>query len=990
MFVFSMASAQVHQEIWRNNPDLPFEELVQKIEDHYRGKDKGRGTGYKQFKRWEYYHSTRLNERGYIQNVPARTLEEYLDYRAKSLPPEDNTNFDCTWEQTGGHAYEKVVSGHNGGLGRIHAVVLDPDDANIIYAGTPAGGLWRTTNGGGTWDPSNGNSYWEPLTDGIPSVSVSGIAIDPTSPMSARTIYILTGDGDGSDNPSIGVLKSFDGGETWFQTGLSFDLNAGFGNFTFGYKLLMAPDDPNTLYAATTSGLYRTTDGGITWGPPILNGVVTDIEFRPDDPETIYAVTPTTFWRTTNGGDDWDPITCGVTNTGVRMALAVTPADPNYVYILSGGNLQDGMGMNLAGTFRGVYLSTDGGDCFTQQSTTPNILDSSTDGSDTRQQATYDLAFAASSTDENLIFVGGINTWRSDDGGQNWERITFWNENSAGAGDYNHADVHTLDYIGNTLYSGSDGGVYYSDNDGDDWINISQGLRITQFYRIDVFSDEDVDYVMGGAQDNGLNQIRDEGSGFGPLEHWEGADGFGVVTDVENGYTFGAIQFGTLFRFEYPGGSFDDKSPPQAGNGPFLSPVAIDHAPDPDAIFVGIQDVYRSDDSGDSWTNISNGLIDNNDCRMIGVAPSDGNYVYVVKPNNIYRTTDGGTSWTDITDTLPVGIGSRLTYVTIDPNDPDRIWLTMGGFVRFTTNGYNAGNKVFYSDNGGDSWVNISDNLPNLPANCIVYQSGSNDGLYVGMDVGVYYRDNTMDDWVLYSNGLPNAIIAELEINYSTGKLYAGTFGRGAWCTDLFSSCNPVCLDCPDFTEIHSLSNKYSSESCITSSSQVYDETNIIYSAEDYIHLQENFHVQSFNEGTFHGLIDECDPAPGFLSDNIANLRAISGYYVGELPGSASLSFEQEETTDPSLQEQVRINAYPNPTYNEVTLDLEFLSEGDLQIMVYDILGHAVRWLENGVPVEAGSFRRTYNLAELPGGTYVVELKLNEQRYYQTIIKLAN
>ncbi|MEO1714651.1 MAG: hypothetical protein AAFU60_15070, partial [Bacteroidota bacterium] len=421
------------------------------------------------------------------------------------------------------------------------------------------------------------------------------------------------------------------GGETWFQTGLRFDLNAGSGNFTFGYKLLMDPDDPNTLFAATSNGLWRTENGGIEW-ELVLTGSVTDIEFRPDNPEVIYAVTPTTFWRSELGGDMFDDITCGITNTGVRMALAVTPADPDYVYILSGGNLQDGMGANMAGTFRGLYQSTNGGDCFMQQSTSPNILDISANGTETRQQATYDLALAASNTDAEVIFVGGINTWRSTNAGVDWERVTFWNENSAAAGEYNHADVHTLDYIGNTLYSGSDGGVYRSDDDGENWTNLSQGLRITQFYRIDVFTDDGTDYVMGGAQDNGLNQIRNSGSGFGPLEHWEGADGFGVVSDVDNGYTFGAIQFGTVFRFEYPSGSFDAKSPPNAGDGPFLSPIAIDHNPNPDHIFAGLQDVYRSEDSGDSWTNISNGLIDGNDCRQIALAPSDGNYVYVTKP----------------------------------------------------------------------------------------------------------------------------------------------------------------------------------------------------------------------------------------------------------------------------------------------------------------------------------------------------------------------
>ncbi|MEO1713795.1 MAG: 3-coathanger stack domain-containing protein, partial [Bacteroidota bacterium] len=396
-------------------------------------------------------------------------------------------------------------------------------------------------------------------------------------------------------------------------------------------------------------------------------------------------------------------------------------------------------------------------------------------------------------------------------------------------------------------------------------------------------------------------------------------------------------------------------------------------------------------DIGPAIPTISNGLIDGNDCRQIALAPSDGNYIYVTKPNNLYRSTDGGTTWDDITNTLPVGIGSRLTYVAVHPTDPDQVWVTMGGFVRSTINGYNIGNKVFFSDDGGDTWENISDNLPNLPANCIIYENGSNDGIYVGMDVGVWYRDNTMDEWVLFSNGLPNVIIAELEINYTTGKLHAGTFGRGAWSTDLFSACNPICLDCPDFTEIHSLSNKYSSESCITSSSQVYDETDVIYSAEDYIHLQDNFHVQSMQEGTFHGLIDECDPGPGFMLANFANVREIPGYYAGELPGAVQLQSTEEAGREwnGASTETVQIHAFPNPTYAEINLEAELLVAGDLSIMVYDILGNAVRLLEADLPVEAGNYRQGYDLTELAGGTYLIEMKLNDQRYYQTFIKLS-
>jgi photosystem II stability/assembly factor-like uncharacterized protein len=985
LFIYSSGMAQVHQNIIRDNPDLSFDELVQLVEAYYEDKDKGRGSGYKQYQRWKFFNETRLDENGNIHNVPRRLLEEYMSHRnnedASRTP--SNLNYNCEWEAVGGHAYSRVVSGHNGGLGRVNAIVFDPDDMDIIYAGTPAGGLWRTTNGGGTWNPANNTSNWEPLTDGIPSCSVSGIAIDPDSPSNSRTIYILTGDGDGSDNPSMGVLKSFDGGDTWFQTGLNFDLNAAV--FEFGYKLLMHPEDSDVLYAATNLGLYRTTDAGINW-ILILGGRITDVEFRTDDPETIYAVTPSTFFSTTNGGDDWTSTTCGITNAGVRMAIGVTPADPDMVYILSGGNILDGMNNPIPGLFNGVYRSTDGGDCFTQMSNSPNILDGSVTGNDTRQQANYDLVIAISPTDENEVHVGGINSWRSYDGGVNWTQTAYWNENVAAAGDYNHADVHAMEYRGNALYSGSDGGVYVSTNNGDDWVNLSQGLRISQFYRIAAFTDGGTDYVMAGAQDNGLNQLRDAGSGFGALEHWEGADGFGCSVDLANNIVYGAIQNGSIYRFNYPGGAFSEITfPPLDGTGAFLTPHTFDPNTATGTLHVGYADVWSTDDQGGSWNNISNGNIDNNLCRHIEVAPSDTNTIYVVKPNNLYRTTDGGSSWNDITGTIPVGVGSVLTYITIDPTDPDRIWVTLGGFVRFTVNGYNVGNKVFRSVDGGTTWVNMSEGLPNVPANCIIYENGTSDGLYVGMDVGVYYRDNSMSEWLLFSNNLPNAIVADMDINYSNNKLYVGTFGRGVLCTDLFSSCNRVCLSCPVFDEIHSLPNTYSSEDCIYSSSTVYDRTPVTYAAEEFILLQEDFHVQSYNDAIFRGVIQDCDLAPSPMA-LIGNKRALSGFYVGELPNQGSgkaLVLSNNRT------EQIKSpgKLFPNPTLGNFRLEFQVNSPGPISIVTYNSLGKRMKILEQDLQVSSGIFRNNYSIQDLPNGTYYIEVKTNEQSYVYTLIK---
>lgn len=975
LLAYLSSSAQAYREIIDKNKDLPFNQIVEKVNAFYGDKYVARGSEYKQFKRWEFFNQRRLDEHGRIQNVPKRLLEEFTKYQSAYQPPV-HLNYDCNWQSLGGPAYELIVSGHNGGLGRVNCITFDPANSSIIYVGTPVGGLWRSDNGGGTWNPGSTTSNWTPLSDGLPNIGVSGIAIDPNSPTSSRTLYILTGDGDGGQTPSIGVLKSLDGGATWYQTGLTW----GNSQFIFAYKLIMHPTNANILFAATDIGIFRTQDAGITWTNE-QNGRFFDIEFKPGDPTTMYATTANNFFRSTDTGDNWTAVNCGLTNTGIRMAIAVTPANANYVYVLSGGNLLDGMGNNMAGTFRGLYRSTDSGQCFTVRSTTPNILDNSQTGNMTRQQAGYDLSIAVSTTNAELVQVGGINCWRSNDGGQNWVRTTYWNESTTPASDYNHADVHALEYLGGTLYSGSDGGIYMSTNDADDWSNISQGLKITQFYRIAAFTDG-ADYIVGGAQDNGLNQFVDSGAGFGNLQHWEGGDGFECTVDTGNDLIFGDNQNGGINRYNYMTNAFTDVTPAAAGSGAWLTPIVFDAVNG--VLLGGYQDIWTTNDSGGSWTNLTNGNIGAGLCSHIALAPSNASVIYVSKylgPGaSMYRSNDGGTTWTQINGTLPVG-NNVITYFAIHPTDANRIWVTLGGFAEDTNEGYQAGNKVYMSTDGGANWQNISGTLPNLPANCIIYENGSANGLYVGMDVGVYYRDDNMSDWLLFSNDLPNVIINELDINYTTNKLYAGTFGRGVWCSDLFSACNRVCLNCPNFSGLQSPSNTYYSENCIYSSAEVFDSTSIVYQAEEFILLQDKFHADAVDGSLFQGRINTCNPAANLIQ--VANLRDLPGFYIGHLPNLPNQSIASVNRNNASP-----FKVYPNPTLGSINVESDLNQRGLVEITLYDITGRKLEVLHERQYEEQGPFSKQFDIHQLKNGTFIVEFNYNGMRSFQTILKI--
>jgi PKD repeat protein len=189
--------------------------------------------------------------------------------------------------------------------------------------------------------------------------------------------------------------------------------------------------------------------------------------------------------------------------------------------------------------------------------------------------------------------------------------------------------------------------------------------------------------------------------------------------------------------------------------------------------------MFKSTNQGTSWSQIGTMSGSTSSVVEFAIAPSNNQIIYSIQGNTLYKTINGGTSWTNVTGTLPTG-SAQLTWVSVKDINPNSVWVTFSG--------YSAGNKVFYSSNGGASWTNYSTGLPNLPTNCVTYWNGSNNGVYVGCDVGIYYRDSTMGSWMSYNTGLPNVSVRDLEIFYPLGKIRAATYGRGVWEADLYDN----------------------------------------------------------------------------------------------------------------------------------------------------------------------------------------------------------
>lgn len=764
MFALQTAIAQPWMEnVKSENPTL--QEIKKAFYDYWKDRPVEKGMGYKQFKRWEYYWEQRILPDGTFPS-PSATWDAWQDYIATHPTEANKMSSAANWQFKG----PSTTPGGYNGLGRINCIAFHPTNANTFWVGTPAGGLWKTTNGGSSWTTN---------TDNLPVLGVSDIAIDYTNP---NIMYIATGDGDmgslsaltgspAGDTKSIGILKSTDGGVTWNTTGMNWNVTSA----KLIRRLVMNPVYPQELTAATSDGLWRTLNGGTTW-TQVKTGYFIDVEFKPNNSDTLYASTfalgNAQIFRSTDYGTTWNVV--ATIPSAMRINLAVSPAWPGLV---------DALCANTSGGLAGLWYSSNSGASFSQYFTAScnnNMLNGCAPSSlGCGGQGHYDLAYAINPNNASEIWLGGVNTYRSTDGGSNWNLKTFWTTGSTNCGSNPgvatvHADKHFIAFHplqANTVFECNDGGLYKTTNGGTTWTDLSNGLQISQIYRIGV-SQTITNNIICGLQDNGSREIYNN--------QWyeqTGGDGMECIIDYTNANTeYASYAYGVIYRTYnfWSNQTTISQNIPGQPQGAWVTPFVI-HPTNPNILYAGYDKLYRSTNQGNSWSAISP-VLTTDLLRSVCVAPSNPNTIYVATFDTLYLTTNGGTNWYYV----PLGIpNAKITYITVDPTNSQRVYITLSG--------YSAGNKVYMSPNGGSNWYNYSGTLPNVPVNCIVYQNGTNEGLYVGTDVGVFYTDGSMNDWITYQTGLPNVVVTELEISYNNNKLWAATFGRGLWNSDLYS-----------------------------------------------------------------------------------------------------------------------------------------------------------------------------------------------------------
>ncbi len=841
-----------------------------------------KGSGYKQWKRLEWYYENRLDADGNIpdaQQLKQTALQKAAAMKQFSINNPNSPNaFTASWGLVG----PNNVTSADKGIGRINRLAYHPTDPNTLYVATAGGGLWKTTNGG---------TSWQALTDGLPNLNLSGVAVHKTNP---NIIYILTGDGDATGGSpfglalgkySTGVLKTTDGGITWNKTGLSWTETNGIA----AYALVMHPSNFNILMVATENGIYRTTDGGVNWTLTFssFGGYrVFDIKFMPNNGQIVYAgVEGGTLIRSVDGGVSWSDKFQSPSTPSRRITIAVTPAYSTAVYLLIENKEND-----YVRAFQGIYYSADTGNNFVRRSPTiPNVMDN--DGLDSMRnsQGSYNLALAVSPFDQDLVNAAAIRLFRSTNGAQNLSFI-----NNSNPANY-HVDVHELSYgpSTNALYMCSDGGIYKSLNDGLSWTSINGNLAITQYYKISV-STSNVNTVLAGAQDNGHHLRTSLSQTF---DRVLGADGMDNAISASNPMIMYATQQNGVFNRSSNGGanfSFlasDSSLWPSVGMVPlsfWLTPISVTST-NPNFLYMGYQPLIKAVNSSGVWNFTAVGQNTGNSNPVSGrtlvkVGPGNANLVYA--GNNAYedsngdlsaaiwRTADGGNTWKRFTAgndyLLP------FTDLAMNPDDHGEIWVTVGRYL--------ADKKVFRSSDSGTTWINITGSLPNVPINCIVYDDNNgapDDAVYIGTDIGVFYRDNTLSDWIPFSDGLPVVEVTDLEINEANGLLRAGTYGRGVWQTALYSS---ACLPSLFFSAGSHPPSEPGFFPVVTNIISVAEITglgaNIQYKAGQRVTLNPGFRIDASTGAKFISYLGPC-PGGGVPPTYTApTMNRLSGYLI--------------------------------------------------------------------------------------------------------------
>ena len=655
--------------------------------------------------------------------------------------------------------------------GRTLCLAVHPLDTNILWAGSASGGLWKSTSAG------YGETAWERVETGFPVLGVSAIALDPSNP---DIVYAGTGEVYNLENSApnvairttrgtygIGILKSTDGGATWAKS-----LDWSYGDLRGVQDIKINPMRPATVYAATTEGLLRSYNAGASWQTVHNKPMAVDIEINPVDTNKIYVThgsldddAASGVFRSVNGGASFSKMTNGLpASYSGKTLLGVCAGNPNVLYASVGNSFNQ----------EGLYRTDNGGNNWTQVNTKDVCA----------YQGWYSHDVSVHPTNPDIFLWGGIDAWKSIDGGALVEKKTLWYNwffgqvpvgGPEGPGDYVHADIHRVYWQKNDpdkVYLVTDGGIFVSYDGGETFEGRNGGYQTQQFYANLGNSATDPNLCIGGMQDNATAIY----TGDPAWTRVIGGDGeCAAISPLDDQVMYGSSQYLNMLKSVDGGNSWYNIGPNNEDacfNGPFeIAPS------DPNVMYAGAQSLHRSDDAGESWNNASGGFIaDGDPILTIAVHPANPDLVFCstapVYSNTarVFRVDAGAVTELN-------GLPNRVCMdIAVHPTAPTTLYAVFAGF---------NSPHVWRSTNNGANWAAIDNGLPDIPTNTILIDPLQPGHLYVGNDLGVWLSQDAGASWEAWSADAPQAMLA-MHLSISADrKLRVATHGLGVWQTDM-------------------------------------------------------------------------------------------------------------------------------------------------------------------------------------------------------------
>ncbi|MGB1102768.1 MAG: GEVED domain-containing protein [Crocinitomicaceae bacterium] len=744
LFVLLISSQLYGQRSYKElmqDPSVNFYDVCAAAEAYFETVDKDKkGSGWKGYQRWKAENESKYYPTGQRDNVdpylPQKSMQRLLGERSgeKTLFPEG-------WVELGPSNIDSITSHYSTGLGRLETFYVNPDDEDVIYVGTRSGGFWKTTDGGDTW---TGGS-----TDFLVATGVNTIAVSPWNQDS-----ILINVKNSANNITHGIYRSINGGVTWTET----DFNptelgkGGLGsNFQIN-RVVYHPRVADLIFVCASDGLYRSDDNLDTW-LKVTAGSISDIEFHPVDNDIVY-IYDYYYWGP-NKNKVLYSLDQGLTFSGsaeivgnsnnTSVQLDVSPICEDCIYFASGN---------------GIWKSFDKGLTFEFAS----------------NPSTGSQGFAVSDLDTMNMTYGYVDQFMSADGGYSFDQVTWWGlftEAAHGPGTYQerygaseryvHADMREAECINGVFYVATDGHIGRSLDGGDTWEHLTKDMSIRE------------NYTLGASQSNHYRTIvgsQDNGTSIKHKTTWleyTGGDGMeGIIHPLNDDWMISSYQYGSRTKTFNGGLTLSGASPPDHSSG-WVAPMAYDPN-DHHIIYHFGENVHKTTDFTQTWEVVGTPSF-SGQISEAAIAEINSQIIIASRGQNIERSIDGGVTWTNIKGTLP---NFSITDIAFDPNRDSTFVVTYNRWQ-------DDGQKVFITHDLGTTWINITENLNDMPIRGAVIDHSADKNIYLAAEIGVFVKAMDATEWELYNDDLPNCTVNELEVMYGSNALRAATWGRGVW-----------------------------------------------------------------------------------------------------------------------------------------------------------------------------------------------------------------